>query len=284
MSNQLVVHAGGERVTRADLKALPAPEKLGRIHKPIPHFDLVCALEEELAKIGLSVAKEDLAIANEGSRIFGVFDLAQNETEKALIAVSDRAERGLAMGFRNANDQAFALSVSAGTRVFVCDNMAFTAKGAIILHTKHTLHVNLHRVVADGMDTLVSYYGDLEKQVQRLKDTTLTAESAKAFLIDAFCKERAPLAIKYLPRVWRWYDEGKAGEVIVYDAENKPVAVKTPDCEPRTLWGLNNAFTRTVKELASANGRYQAGLGVGRLFGTRQEQEAEDAEYVTIKD
>lgn len=284
MSNgTLVVHAGGERVTRAELKALPAPEKLGRIHKPIPHFDLVEALTEELGKIGLSIYKEDIAIANEGARIFGLFDLAQNPDAQALVAVSDTAERGLAMGFRNANDQAFALSVVAGSRVFVCDNLAFSARGAIVLKTKHTLHVNLHKVVAHGMDTLVGYYGDLEKQIIRLKETEISDEQAKAFLIDAFCQERAAMAVKYLPRVWHWYDAGRTGEVIVNDENGNPIAVKTPDCEPRTLWGLNNAFTRTVKELGSANQRYDTGLAVGRLFGTRSEQ-AEDAEFVTIKD
>jgi hypothetical protein len=38
------------------------------------------------------------------------------------------------------------------------------------------------------------------------------------------------------------------------------------DCAPRTRFGLHNAFTRAIKQLAPAPA-FEANLGLGSLFG-----------------
>jgi len=40
-------------------------------------------------------------------------------------------------------------------------------------------------------------------------------------------------------------------------------------CQPRTHWGLHNAFTRTVKELTSPSRRFEASTCIGQVFGLR---------------
>jgi len=40
------------------------------------------------------------------------------------------------------------------------------------------------------------------------------------------------------------------------------------DCQPRTAWGLHNAFTRAIREMAPAPA-FAATTKLGRFFGLR---------------
>lgn len=281
----LVAHCGGEIVTRADLRALPKATALSKSHKPLQHIDLVEALEVELQKIGLTIKREQLAIANEGMRLFGTMDLeAVEESSATALIPRDATDRGLAIGFRHGNDKSFATSGVAGNRIFVCDNLAMYGQ-YVAFHKKHTTRVIIRDVVANGCDKLVAQFGDLNKQIERLQNTNLSDGDAKAFLIDAFTGEESPMAIKYLPPVWQYYrDAGRDGGTIVMEEKDGvmvPTRVELPDCAPRTLYGLNNAFTRVVQTLTSAAHRHATGVEVGRLFGLRDETKEE---YVRVTD
>ena len=59
------------RVTRADLKALPTPARLGPRHFPVKHIDLVTNLDEVLKANDLEIVEEKLGLNGEdGERLF----------------------------------------------------------------------------------------------------------------------------------------------------------------------------------------------------------------------
>ena len=235
---------GSTRVTQAELAQLPDPQPLGRYHRPVRHDYFVAQLISSLADRGYQVSQAQYAIGKQGSRLFGTLDLASTYTLSGVGGV------GLAVGFRHANDQSMGYRMVAGARVFVCDNMALSGETAL-LSCRHTLHTDISMRIMDSVDHLVESYATLDRNLARLQTHSLEQDAAKVLIYDAFMREQV-MAPQYLDRVHEWYFNAKE------DA---------PDCAPRTLWGLNNAFTRVVKEMPSPSLAYAVGCKVGQYFG-----------------
>jgi hypothetical protein len=252
-NSTLIAHVDSQLVTLADLDKIPTPAPMGRRHYPVAHKDLVLATRQELKKVGLEPYKEQYAVSKNGLKLFATWDLTVEPSCQIQLPARVSKDRGMAFGFRHGNDQSMAIEMVCGSRVFVCDNMAFSGD-SIILHRMHTKNVSLHDEVARGVTTMLDGYSNFEANMERLENTELTEERAKALLLDAFMKIHV-LAPKYLRPTFEWYFRK-------YE--------QAADCAPRTAYGLLNAFTRTLKdEVKSPTVRYQATARVGRFFGLR---------------
>lgn len=151
----LIVHSGGNVVTKDDLAQVPVPEAT-ESYVPVPHNYLA----ETLLTIGRDILTgfrledEQYALARGGNQMFGV-----------LAFRNGGSEMGLSIGFRNSYDKSMAVGIAIGAKVFVCDNLAFT--GDITVLRKHTSNVwssleniaistlyrsrkNFHRIVDDS--------------------------------------------------------------------------------------------------------------------------------------
>lgn len=247
-SSTLMTHSSKQKARRVnfeDLAALPTPEAMGIKHKPVPHFTLVNGILEQIATRGWQPTKQEYAINGAGTALFGVIDLAPAGTT-GLVA--DSTQQGLSIGFRNSVDESMALKAVAGTRVFVCDNMALSGD-MIALSRKNTIGMDLAAELRIGFDKFIVQAGILASQVTALTGHQITDDEAKVIIFDAF-------AAKYLPTrlmddVADWYFQAPA------DAT---------DCQPRTLWGLHNAFTRTLKTMKPIPA-FEANLALGKHFG-----------------
>jgi len=233
-------------VTFAELSALPAPLPLGPMHRPVPHHELVQVLKEELQATGFEAVREEYAIQHQGLKLFGVMDLAPMPGVSSPLSNGDK---GLSLGFRHGNDQTLSLTLVCGCRCFVCDNLTLSGD-LIVLRRKHTKGLSLTDEIRAGMERLLLEYSALEQGILRLKEQGISNHEAKAILYDAFVYQGV-LPMRYLPKVGSWYFDPPS------DAE---------DCLPRTAWGLHNAFTRMVKELASPARRFEASTQIGRMF------------------
>jgi hypothetical protein len=125
----------------------------------------------------------------------------------------------------------------------------------IVLKRKHTKGLSLRDEVKAGVERLLLEYSTLEQGILRLKEQGLTDERAKAMIYDAFVNHQV-LPLRFLEKVGAWFFHPPV------DAE---------DCQPRNLWGLHNAFTRTVKELSSPARRFEATTCIGQVFGLRHQ-------------
>src|SRR2546430_13532971 len=79
MSGKLVAHSGAEYIDREGLKALETPPATDT-WTPIPHYELVTALEGQLRARGISIVKEQFAIQK--AKLFGVIDTDYQVTEE----------------------------------------------------------------------------------------------------------------------------------------------------------------------------------------------------------
>jgi hypothetical protein len=246
---QLCLHTGDtDRVTRDTLRALPLPQPLSRRHRPVPHLELIEALQEQLDRRGLAISREQLALRRDGQRLFGTMDLVFQG--QAPVA----PEEGLALGLRQGNDLSHAIEIVAGARIFVCDNLALYGD-VIAVRKKHTSGLRLPEELSAGLDRYLEYVGRLVDGIAALKGREIVTAEAKRAIYDVF-------ALRILPL--RFFDD-------VDRAYFRPEAGWT-DCQPRTLWAVHNACTRVARELP-LNVKLQATTRLGRLFGLGRSRE-----------
>ena len=149
MAGRWIAHSGAQYIDREGLRTLETPAATDT-WTPIPHYDLVTALEGQLKARGISIVKEQFAV--QAAKLFGVIDTDYQVTE----------EGGAAIGIRTANDKSLALQLAIGYRVFICDNMAFHGD-LIALKRKHTANLDLHTEFATGIGRYVQGYQRLQR-------------------------------------------------------------------------------------------------------------------------
>jgi len=232
-------HAQSELVSRDELMAI-APPVGTTTWRPVAHGDLVLAIERQLRARGIEIAAQQYAIQRRGARLFAVLDLSLERTEESCCA----------MGIRTANDRSMALEIAVGIKVFVCDNLAFSGD-LIALRRRHTARFDLDADIARAMGRYEAHALRLQNQILTAAAHPLTEEEAKSLIFEAFRQEILPVR-HFKPVVETYFSPSP----------------EMPDCAPRTLWGLHNAFSRAVRAMAPAPA-FEATVELGTFFGLR---------------
>ncbi len=216
----LMAHCGARKVTRDELKEMPLPEAT-KTHQPLSHFGIVEVLEEALSFRHLRVVKDEYAVSQDGLKMFGVMDL-------------DAAfeEGRFSIGLRNSNDKSMRLALTAGYRVFVCDNMAFSGDFSPLLH-KHTSKLNLTDLIAVAVDRIYRGLDSIANQIKLMREYGLTDNDARLIIYRAFVEK----VLKGVPRQLM-----PAVHANYFDPGHE-------DFRSRNLWSLSNAFTSAFKSL-----------------------------------
>lgn len=237
--NGTLSHAQSQLVTRAELMQIAPPLGTPTWH-PIAHGDLIHAIDRQLLVRGITILDEKFAIQREGARLFGVLDLSIE---------GDTPEYCAAMGIRTANDRSMALEIAVGVTVMVCDNLCFSGD-LIALRRKHTARFNLNADISIAIDRYQEHLTVLRGQIGGLQEKALDDREAKVLIYEVFAGEILPI------RFFSW---------VTHTYFASPPALM-PDVEPRTYWGLHNAFTRAIKEMAPAPA-FAATTKLGKFFG-----------------
>ncbi len=218
--SNLVLHRGARLVTREELRAYKAPPPAGRWY-PLAHSRVVEVVTATLLDSGYEIKNQYYGLSREGHRLFGTLDLGTPIASGVTLAV----------GVRNSTDKSFPLGFCAGSRVFVCDNLAFRSE--LLVRRKHTLNGERNFVGAIGaaVVSLRSFKEAEGERVRRLRYAELSDDAADALILRAY--ERGIVGARELPAVlheWRnpAFDEFK----------------------PRTAWSLLNAFTGALRARA----------------------------------
>ena len=78
-TTSLSIHTrGSQRVSREQLRRLPEPVSMGRLHRPIPHHQLVDVIEDQLFDRGWTINRMQLGINQGGKALFGIMDLKKH--------------------------------------------------------------------------------------------------------------------------------------------------------------------------------------------------------------
>jgi len=137
-----MLHAGGEALDYAALRALPTPTATDT-HVPIPHHSVVDMVKYSLGFFGHELLEEHHATTPDGMNYFGVLSLRSPYGDYTDM-----------VGLRNSHKKQFPIGIAIGSRVFVCDNLAFNADH--VIKRKHTANAkrDLPGLVAEIIEPL----------------------------------------------------------------------------------------------------------------------------------
>src|SRR5579872_1610369 len=190
---QLLSHVDTDLVTREQLALVETPEPT-RSFKPVPHIELVETLEQVLRRNQITIREEQFALRRDGSTLFGVLQLAYQDTPDGTAA----------LGLRTSNNRTMSIQLCAGLSVFVCDNMVFRGD-LIALNRKHTAGLHLRTELNHAILRFQDNFGRLTGEIANLKEQTLADPDAKAILHDVFVQGILP--IRLLPEASNLYFE-----------------------------------------------------------------------------
>jgi hypothetical protein len=196
-------------------------------------------LQEALSFRNLAVTRDEYAISAAGMKMFGVMDLNHG---------FDGGQ--FSIGLRNSNDKSMRLALTAGYRVLVCDNMAFSGDFTPLLH-KHTRNLESQDSVSIAVDRIYRGFGKLDVQVKVMRESLLTDDEARLIIYRAFVDRE----LKALP-----------GMLLAAVHENY-FAPAFADFSARTLWSLSNAFTSAFKKLTPTK-QFEATARLGKFLSS----------------
>jgi hypothetical protein len=190
-------------------------------------------------RFGLKVESSAFALAREGSQMFGVMTCTNGH---------GRGDFALAIGLRNSYDRSLSIGLVAGTRVFCCDNLAFS--GAVRMNRKHTAHVfrDLPDLIYRMLSQVSSMQDRIRQEVSAMKGYALVPTSAHHLIVQAIRANVLPAS--RLPKVLEAWEHPKHEEF-----------------RSRSAWSLFNALTEVLKE-GSAWLQMEGSLRLSQLFRT----------------
>jgi len=214
----LMLHRGGWEATKADLASVSVPDPTGSYH-PVPYSRFVEDVELHVPRFGLTIQSRQFALAREGNQMFGVLTCTNGH---------DAGDYALAIGLRNSYDRSLSVGLVAGTRVFCCDNLAFS--GEVQMHRKHTANVfrDLPDLIYRMLSQVAVVKARTDEEIAGMKVLPMSQERAHHVMVEAVKANILPAS--RLPKV--------------IEAWEDPCY---PEFEARAAWSLFNAFTEVAK-------------------------------------
>ncbi len=224
----LMLHAGANPVDYDGLRQLETPQPT-ETHMPIPHFRVVDLIAHSLAYHGHQVTEQHFGVTPDGARFFGVLCLKSDYTGYTDM-----------VGLRNSHDRKFPVGVSFGSRVFVCDNLAFA--GDHVIKRKHTakLKRDLPGLIGEIIEPLALQREAQQKQFDHYRSTALTDARADAAIMQMYRNQ--VIGVQKIADVLKQWEE--------------------PACDwgDKTGWRLFNAATFALTGRVSENPKATAEL------------------------
>lgn len=171
---QLMLHTGAEPVEYDALKQLITPEAT-TTHVPIPHHAVVDMARYSLGFYGHEIVEENHAITPDGLRYFGLLSLRSADGQYTDT-----------LGLRNSHDKKFPIGLGFGSRVFVCDNLAFVAEH--VIRRKHTANAkrDLPGLVAEIIEPLADQRKAQQVKFEMYRSTPITPTLADHAIIEMY--------------------------------------------------------------------------------------------------
>jgi Domain of unknown function (DUF932) len=211
----LMLHAGAKEIDYDGLRQLDTPAATAT-HVPIPHFRVVDLLKSTLGMYGHEVTDEHYGVTEDAQRFFGLLSLRSTYT-----GYEDT------VGLRNSNDRSFPVGIGFGSRVFVCDNMAFSADHVIKRRHTANLKRDLPGIVGELIEPLALHREAQAKTFQHYKQVMLTDETADHVILDLY--RQGVINIQRVPEVLEQWEHPTF-----------------PDLEEPSAWRLFNAVTHAL--------------------------------------
>jgi hypothetical protein len=221
----LILHAGASPATLEDVRKIRTP-KATATHQPIAHHKLIELVEGTLETRGFNIIERKFGLGAKGQRMFGVLQVDHN-ADLFPERISN-PEFALMVGIRNSHDKSMAAGLGLVSKVFVCDNMAFSAD--ILLLRKHTSEVlnELPELIINATERIIVLARNQHDDFESFKKRGLGDKQADAIFVEALRRGALP---------------SRAFEAAVREWDTP----SHEDFKPRNLWSLFNAVTHALK-------------------------------------
>lgn len=257
-STSLVLHAGAAHATIEQVKAVATPPASAE-WTPIPHHVLLRTVVGQLEATGMHVTDEAFALWQDGARFFSVISLRNG---------AKHDDYQLVVGLRNSHDKSFAAGIVCGSRVLICDNLAFS--GEVKFSRKHTTNIirDLPGLASRAVSRLHELRGFQDLRISGYKQHFMSDRDAHHFMIQTIEADiLKPTALPHLLKEWR-------------ESEHE-------EFHKRDAWSLFNAYTETWKGALTAlprrtqtlHGMLDMVVGIER---PKAIEEIEEADYEIV--
>lgn len=218
MATDLMLHRGARLATREELDQIEAPPPTATWY-PLRHATVLDRVMETLDGAGFQIVRSQFAVAQQNHRFFGTLDLTTGIAEGITLTV----------GVRNSTDQSFPIGFAVGSRVFVCDNLAFSSE--IVVARKHTRfgELRFNEAICKAVQSLHQYQDVAAKRIAWMQTAALSDDQANSLMLQA--AEKEIVGWRALPKVIDQWREPRFDEF-----------------RDRTSWSLFNAFTQVLKD------------------------------------
>jgi hypothetical protein len=203
---------GNNRVSEAEVIAVPDVPFTRTFH-PVHHREVITAIKDGVQAVGLDIVQAEYVLAQNGQRMFGVYDLSQGTGELSW-----------SIGIRNSMNKSMSLGITAGTRVFVCENLCFS--GEFLAFRRHTSGLDLDELsflAYRSMRKMMPLLRRFQDWHLGLRNFSLSTVDAKILLVEIMTNSVIP------PSKFNQFNGLYAN---VYDD---------------TLWGFHEAATDVLK-------------------------------------
>jgi len=189
----LMLHVNAKEVEYDGLRQLETPPATSS-HVPIPHYRLVDLMRTTIGMYGHEIVGEHHGITEDGARYFGLLSLR-----------STYGNYEDTVGLRNSHDKSFPVGIGFGSRVFVCDNLAFLAD--TVIKRKHTANLkrDLPGIIGEIIEPLADQRERQHRTFERYRHTDLTPEGADHAILEMYRK--GIIGVQRIPDVLKEWEE-----------------------------------------------------------------------------
>lgn len=227
--SRVISHSQGDRhVSRWELQEVTTPRATATWF-PVPHSQVADITVSTLRDAGYTIRNERWTLSKSDQRLFGVVDLTMP------LARWDSPGKGatVSLGIRSSFDKRLPLGIVAGSRVFVCSNLAFA--GDISYKRKHTRHGldDFRGQVESAVERLPQYQAVESQRIESWMNYELNASQADALILALF--ESGTLGLRQFKPVMEEIRKP------TFDDFNGKL----------TVWALFNRITTALRQRAS---------------------------------
>jgi hypothetical protein len=230
----LCLHAGAASIDRAGLAALPLAQPRGARHVIRPFVEDVELVDHFLAGEGYLIADEAFGVktGTDGlpSQFFGALEIRPRVLTGEYIPAAGDKEFALTVGIRGSYDQSLPRGLAVGSRVFVCDNLAFS--GEVTVTTKQTLNIadRLPALLRDAVARIPAVAAQQNVRFDAYRNASLKPRAGDAILVE--CVRRGILNPSNIGQAIKEWDEPRHAEHAA---------------QGYSVWRLFNAVTEAIK-------------------------------------
>ena len=172
MPNGLMLGSKSRSITRNELREIETPEPT-RSWKPVPHAEVADLIIGHAQSLGYEIENEQYGVNPSGTKMFGV----------ARFHPEGNPDYTRALGFRNSHDMSFAVGLTVGLRVIVCDNLMLAGEQTLL--RRHTSGIDLEEVVPRAFASFEIRFQALEQHRVRLSEEVIDIDEARLTVVRA---------------------------------------------------------------------------------------------------